>query len=214
MLKVFRLLIIVTVLSSCATTNIDQENKTVSYELTSSHCTNDNRSFEGYRKNESMTLLFPSIPGGVWGNPTNDILHYTPAIPSQKFSLKLPADMAGKATELTQQGLSIEPINTKILRLGTFHSYPDYQRAIGGGGFYQTKTGDFLILVYFSNPSVVTGTLPASGDLHEFNIKVKKKGWSWIKSSKVGTNKYTTTLYQGPIDSIEFCAYIPNLINT
>lgn len=75
---------------------------------------------------------------------------------------------------------------------------------MGGGGFIDTENGDNLMLVYFSNPAVVSGTLRFEEDEFDHNINIYHSVWSWIKLSKVSNNRYILSVYEGDLKNIEF----------
>lgn len=156
------------------------------------------------KNQNSLKLLFPSIPGLIFGNPTKNNIHVVSIQSSKYFTLELPSHLDGKADYLRTSQLEIEPKDTKILRLGTFYIYPNSTKAMGGGGFIDTKSGNILLLVYFSKPSRISGTLSLSGEHYDHKIKITNAGWHWLEVKKRSPKEYTIAKYTGSYDSIDF----------
>lgn len=112
---------------------------------------------KSYRPDDEFILIFPTLPGVISGSPTSDIVQYVATLPNKNFTLNLPKKMGNRAEVLSQKGLVIEPKKTKIIRLGTFHVYPETKDSIGGGMFIDSSTGYYYTLVYFSEAASLTG---------------------------------------------------------
>jgi hypothetical protein len=84
--------------------------------------------------------------------------------------------MGEKAKELSHKVLTIEPAGTKVIRLGTFHVYPKTKKQIGGGMFINSESKEAYMLVYFSQPATLTGTLPSNEGNSLFNIQNARAG--------------------------------------
>ncbi len=209
------LLAIPLLLQACATVNhsSNQSSKS-SYVLRYGFYSYSYHKIENYKYENGLNLIFPSIPGAIFGNPTSDILAVSPVSSDYTFRLNIPNNLEKKAKRLSDNRLEIVPSNTKVLRLGTFHLSLSHQDQIGGGGFINTESGDFLILMYFSNPAEVKGTVKVGNDWYDHQISISKPGWSWIKLSELSANTYQLSVFSGDLSTIEFCVLVENLINT
>jgi hypothetical protein len=215
MRKILLLVLFISALQSC--TNIQSpatQDRMDAFSLSTTHCTSDFKVFSNYRPKDPITLVFPALPGVIYGSPNDDIVQHITVLPEQPFVLELPHNMGNRAKALLHNSLTIEPSNTKIIRLGTFHLYPEEQKKLGGGGFKNIVTGDAFVLVYFSKPSSLTGTISDQYGHSIFNIKNAKKGWNWIKSTQNKDESYTLTVYEGSSKNIYFCAFPKNIVNT
>lgn len=207
-MKSIIVVVIAIFLSSCASVE-HRDVGVVEYSLGVGQYTSSLARLDDIKTNEEVTLIFPTIPGAIFGAPSKDILFTAVTSLQSKFTLRLPQALPERAKAFSSAGLSITPIDTKVLRLGTFHYYSDYE-VIGGGGFANKKTGGFLSLVYFSKPSVVTGVVFEDQEKVEFKVTVKKSGWSWVKSIKISENNRIVTEYTGSLEDVEFAIIVPD----
>ena len=155
------------------------------------------------------SFVFPSIPGAIFGTPSEDILYFSKLNELKKVDLSLPKDVGHKATLLTQSGIEISPNDTKILRLGTFHINPRTPEMVGGGGFVNTDSNNFMILVFVSKPSRISGTVAFGETEISHNLVFNRSGWSWIEFKNLGENKYQLENFNGNVQSIEFSVLVP-----
>ena len=194
---------------SCAVNSPnDTQNEWVTITVGVENCIDGANKIDGFNKGQSMEAIFPLIPGKLFGTPTADIVAYEYARAGEALTLRLPANMSDKAQALSQEGLTITPSNTELLRLGTFHRYANYGDSIGGGLFYDEKTGDFAVLTYFSDAAKVIGTDSNQRETTKIDISIPFAGWHWVAISQVGKNQYAGRLYKGSVDSIKFCAIV------
>ncbi len=210
------IVIIVLFISACQTQPNEKvdNNGVVTYELSYGLYTYGGEKLDDIRKGQDITLLFPVVNGAAFGNITDNFLQIVQVSPKEKFSLELFTDYSDIAKTFQQSGLSIAPENTQVMRLGTFHSYPNYKDKLGGGGFVDTTNQEALMLIYFSQPSKLTGVSKVRDDIYEFDIDIKAKGWAWVKSSEYEKNKYKVSRYQGSLNTIKFKAILRNVTAT
>ena len=149
-------------------------------------------------------FVFPTIPGAIFGNVSDDILYVSESNGIKKVNLSLPKNIDEKAVLLTQTGIAIHPSDSKILRLGTFHIDPISPGILGGGGFINSNTNNPVILIYVSRSSSITGSVTRGQKEITHNIYLEKPGWNWIESKKIGENKYQLTEFVGNVQSIKF----------
>ena len=157
---------------------------------------------------KKVGFAFPSIPGRIFGNPSQDMLFYAHASGTSNFSFSLPNNMEQRASKLKEVNLEIFPSDTELARLGTFHYLPSYEDSFGGGGFQDKKTGNHILLVYFSKKSLVTGELLAGNDLYKHDISVRNAGWHWLEIIETGQNHYKIKTFIGDVNNIEFIGFL------
>ncbi len=203
-------------LQACASKDYkDSGSKNDNFSLSATHCTINHEEVSKYRPNDKMVLLFPSLPGIIFGSPGNDIVQHITTLPNKDFLLELPTEMGSKAEKLSHKGLSIEPTNTKVIRLGTFHAYPTSENNnIGGGMFIDLSDKQPYMLIYFSQSASLTGAYSSQYGDTSFDIKNARKGWNWVKSVKKGNKDYHVTLRDNQHANIQFCALLSNTVNT
>ena len=215
--KIIVLCSLILLVAACSTnvttksepTKKDSSKKTiVSYSIGYGLYTFDDQKLDDFRKNENITFYFPTVDGSVFGATSRDFLQIITVPPTQKFTLKLPANLDNRAPVFKQKNLTIEPLNTQVMRLGTFHTYEDYQGSLGGGGFAHKKTGESMMLLYFSKTAKMTGLTFAGGEEYDFNIETTKPGWFWVKSTKVAPKRFKIERYDGDLNALEFKAFI------
>ncbi len=201
-------------IQGCSTTPSEKPLKFDRFNLSATHCTFEHEKVNNHRLTEKMILLFPSLPGVIYGSPTDEMIEYVATEPQKDFVLELPQNMGDKAKTLLHKELTITPADTKIIRLGTFHIYPQTKKKIGGGMFIDSNSKQPYVLAYFSQPATLTGTLSSSNSVSTIDIKNAKAGWNWLKSVKKSDNEYYMTLHNDPATEIQFCALLRNTFST
>lgn len=220
MYKLILILLVLATLQACSSSKPTSNNYKVDrhedvFSLSTTHCTYDQTFIKDYRLTDPITLIFPALPGVIYGNPIDDIVQYVRTLPNTSFLLKLPHEMGARAKTLSQKGLTIVPADTKIIRLGTFHLYEKEQKNLGGGMFIGDSKEEAYILLYVSKNSSITGDYTDSlGDKSTFNIIDAKKGWNWVSIVKDQQGVYKATLHDKPADNIKFCALVRRAFNT
>jgi len=216
MFKLFIVIMAIGLLQACSTAqpSDNQSVKKAIFQLTATHCTSSLEKVNNYRPNDELALIFPAIPGTIFGMPTNDVIQYVFTLPQKEFSLELPNNMGERAKAFSQKGLTIKPANTKVVRLDTFHTYVEDQEKAGGGLFIDTLNNDAYVLVYFSQAATISGVEESNGEKSFFNIQNAKPGWNWIKAAKGIDETYTYTLHDNSNTNIQFCAFIENSAST
>lgn len=161
-----------------------------------------------------LSLIFPSIPGEIFGNPSRDIIYSVSPKNGNEFPLILPADVENNASKLKEKSLTIKPSDTKIMRLGTFNYLPKYKNRMGGGGFKNIVNDNFIVLVYFSKAANITGKLLFGAESYTHNIAVDKAGWHWIEVSEDKPNSFELTTYKGKLSDIELSIFLRDATDT
>ncbi len=158
---------------------------------------------------EGLQLLFPAIPGGIFGNPSSRVLDYI-EVKEHSFTLSLPANINEIAQPFASDKLTVSPKNLEIVRVETFHSVPN--GPIGKGAFKNTESGNLLILVYFSKSAKITGELTNNGDVYVHDISVKRPGWHWLEISREDS-AFILKKYEGSDNAIELALFVQNILN-
>ncbi|MAN51158.1 MULTISPECIES: hypothetical protein [unclassified Marinimicrobium] len=195
-------------LQSCATVDSPAESFSFSREMKYGFYSYSFKRLEAYKPESELALIFPSIPGAIFGNPTDDILYVAEVRNSHTFELVLPSDIDAKSATIRQSGLNVVPADTKLLRLGTFHAFSPYRDHIGGGGFISTIDNEPLILVYFSNPANIRGVLTLGKQKFDHQITISNAGWNWIKVVELSDNSYRLSEFDGDKGDIEFSVVV------
>ncbi|TXR53885.1 hypothetical protein [Reinekea thalattae] len=127
---------------------------------------------------------------------------------SNKFTLELPANADDLALPLNNPDLKIEPSDTKLMRLATFHIYPERDNSIGGGGFINNTDKNNIILLYFSQAATLSGAVSSSSEVYLYDIKATSPGWHWINIEEQTEGVYLLQTYKDSIEDIEFTALV------
>lgn len=166
---------------------------------------------------DDVVLMFPTIPGGIFGSPSSDMAFMVKVEKDLGFTLRLDEkaeNIESRSSTLTQEwqkaGIVVEPAETRISRLGTFpYSYAS-RKMIGGGGFINTQSRNLYILVYVDRKSSIRGEIQLDEErcLHELDFP--GKGFYWIEV--IETEKNRMKLINGSDDgNIRFSVHIQDL---
>jgi hypothetical protein len=153
-------------------------------------------------------FLFPPVPGGIYGMPTEPVLHTTEANKERRLLIELPRNADEWARPFRAEGLSVSPAGAKVLRLGTFHIDPGNPEVIGGGAFVNVQSNNFMILMYVSQPTTIKGNLVLGKETITHDLDFPKPGWHWIEVSKQGQFRYRLETYRGEQKNIEFAVLV------
>lgn len=210
---VLAVILCVLVLASCASLD-RQRTDSALFELSYGFYTLDPTSLrmvplESAAPASDLVLVFPAVPGAIMGAPRGAPLQTVPVDSGAGFELRLPATLDARASRFTSDSLSIDPAGTRVARLGTFHEYPEYGVFRGGGGFIDTRSGDPLLLVHFSNPAKLSGVVQDRTGTYEYDVTVARAGWSWLIIRGQGDDTFRVQAYTGPVDTIEFGVLLP-----
>lgn len=158
---------------------------------------------------DGLSLIFPLISGSIFGEPSEVILGMS-AAHDGRFRLNIPQQVDTLAKPFDQGGLDVQPENTRVLRMGTFHSYPYYQ-TLGDGGFINGRNGNALVFVYFSQAASISGELKQFGDSFTYSVKVEEPGWQWLEIANNAQRSYQVTNYTGSSETIYFAVLIDEM---
>lgn len=198
----FLMLVAAVILASCA--SLPDERQDVVYNMSYGYYSVDLKPLPNVYKPQPPTLLFPSVPGAFYGAPDWDLLVQIVPVEEDRFVLELPGNADQYAQELDDPRLKVSPANTRLMRLGTFHFYGEDPHTLGGGAFTDLSTGDFIMLVYVSKPSHITGTIRLGQELHRHDVKLPTAGWHWVHGAQVSETEVLLTRYQADLDNLQF----------
>lgn len=157
-----------------------------------------------------VSLEFSLVQGTINGPPSGGALPSVAVAADFAFELTLPAPIEAARARFDSKLLLIEPADTRIARLATFHHYPEYGRFRGGGGFVDADSGDPLVLVYFSQPARVHGATRDPTGRYVYDVSVDAAGWSWLIMRRHGADTFLVSNYPGEVEDIELAVLLPH----
>lgn len=167
---------------------------------------------------EDVVLMFPYISGAIFGTPSAAPAYITRVDEDLNFSLHLSEkiiEIDNAATPLTdewiQLGLTAEPAQTRVTRIGTFpYSYAS-AKMIGAGGFINPASRNTMILVYVDRPCEITGEVTLDNMHYSHDLIFSQKGFHWIEVIKRSRHAFVLRTYNGE-ENINFSVRIENLL--
>ena len=138
-----------------------------------------------------LLLSFPLISGAIFGRPSKESLLKVHLEKTARFDLAL-HDIESKVAALAaplnagdgNTGLQLNPSTAKIARLSNY-AYDTLGRTVGAGSFVDPQSKAYLMLVYFSEPARLHGTVKAGADKFTFNALVQGSGFYWLRVVEV-----------------------------
>ena len=144
-----------------------------------------------------LLLVFPYIPGQIFGTPGSDLLFTERLTPGGTLHLELesalPGLQEGAATlraTADSEGLSVKPARTRLARIGTFPFDAKTLEPLGEGGFIDGRTREHMILVYFDRPCVLSGTLNVDQEVYVHDIVIPAAGFHFLRIQQTGAGRY------------------------
>lgn len=166
---------------------------------------------------DELLLVFPYIPGRMYGQPSGSPLF----VKHLKGKLDFQLDLRGKYKEiaafarpmqLQRQGLQIQPRETRMARMGTFAFDPRTLDMIGDGSFIDRRSREYLIMVYVDQPCQITGKVEMNGKVYDHNIQLMEAGFHWIKFQRQGKKGFLLREFSPP-DGVNFTVTLENLLS-
>lgn len=204
-------------LSGCANNVTRQENaQNQSFEMSIAYY-NDSGDPLGHMMNgEQILLLFPSIKGQIFGIPRRPILTEVTVTDDQPFIVDLPDINNSESAVLVDtrftSGLSVLPAQTQMLRVATMAFEKKTREPFAAGSLINPKTGDNLLLMYFSMPCSITGIVETSGLRYDHQIKIKEAGWHWIAGTQPSAGVSRLRALRGQPDKVEFAITVDGML--
>ena len=158
---------------------------------------------------QQLSIIFPAISGAIIGSPSGEILKIANA-QDGNFKLDVPLSVDGLAREISNSTLRIEPKDTRVLRMGTFHSYPYYLN-LGDASFVNGENGNALIFVYFSQQVKIEGEMQIRNEIFDHDLNIGKAGWQWLEIAKISSKRYSIRRYLGQAKDIYFVVLLDNM---
>jgi hypothetical protein len=166
---------------------------------------NSNQPYDSESLPDLVYIQFPVIPGAIIGEVLTDAVFSTFALIGKNLTIDF--DMVGPniipyATPMLatnyNSGLSITPLQTSILRVGTFAYSTQTGELLGltGLGIIGSKDISQLILVYFDRPASLTGTSRVRGSIIEYDIDIDSAGFSLLKVEEIEANRKKISAYK------------------
>jgi len=137
---------------------------------------------------EEIVVIFPYIPGGIFGTPRSAPLFQE----HLKGNLDFKLDLAGAIGKLekdskpltgtwTSKGLSVVPKEARLSRIGTFAFDAKTKNELGAGGFIDAESKDNLLLVYVDRPCRIAGSFTLGDEHYSHEIELHSAGFHWIR---------------------------------
>jgi len=162
----------------------------------------DNQQLPAEQFTREIVLKFPLVPAGIFGVPRSRSLFFVQADDDLHFTLDLQENLSSvesAARPLSRKwrsrGLTIEPANTRLARLGTFPYHADTHRSLGGGGFINPVNRDTLILLYVDRPCEIRGQFTIEEEQFAHDLAFDRAGFHWIRISSPGPDKFKLVPY-------------------
>ena len=144
-----------------------------------------------------IVLVFPYVPGQIFGSPGSELLFTYLLTPQSELQLELENALPGlqdgaallKTVEETA-GLTMRPAQTRLARIGTFPFDAKTLEPLGEGGFIDSSTREHLILMYFDRPCVLSGTLYTDQDEYVHDIAIPAAGFHFLRVQQQGAGRH------------------------
>jgi len=143
-----------------------------------------------------LEAMFAMIPGGLGGAPLDNDRLLVPASFGKPFRLDMAAlekSASAHATEPSveffEQGFSISPPQTRLLRVGTFMFDAGNKRIIAGGAINDADLKSGYLLMYFDRPCRIVGHTQTGGIERNIDVKIDVSGLHWLKEHEVAAGK-------------------------
>ena len=217
-LSLFLLLLSSVLMSSCVS-SINQHGtaQAQSFEMSIAYYNEDGDSLGHMMNGEQILLLFPSIKGQIFGIPRRPILTEVTVSDNQPFIVELPiiksSDSAVLADTRLTTGLLIQPAQTKMLRVATMAFEKETRQPFAAGSLIDAETGDNLILMYFSKPCSITGSVKSTGLRYDHDIKIKTAGWHWIAGTQPSAGVSRLRALRGQPNKVEFAITVEGTLS-
>ena len=213
-MKTFSLTVIIIFLTGCSTIpqspGPSEKSSLREISLAVQYVDSDNDPVQPEYHPENVVLVFPHIPGEIFGSPSGDPILITPVSVGDSVTLDLAKAEQALAGELSAlkpgpntDGLVISPANAQFTRIGTFPYNARTFEDIGGGGFTDPASRKLMVLMYFDRPCTLTGEITAEGSVFRHAIDIPDRGFHWIQYDKPLKNEFVLTR-GAPVSDIVF----------
>ena len=154
---------------------------------------------------EEILVSFPLISGALMGSPNQDVgLAYVTAagepvdIVMRHHIERIQGASSEKEETFYTMGMDVYPQSTRFSRFGSFAFDAATEESLGGTGFIDLNSGNFLLLVYVDQPCRITGiTLTPEENLWIYDIDIETMGFHWLQI-ETGNNPEDLKLTRAP----------------
>lgn len=136
-----------------------------------------------------LHVTLRAIPGAFGGHPLERHSMLIPIRLGDAFDLSMSeleetiAPLAQRASEqTTASGVSVQPAETRFLRVATFYYDARSGADVMGAGFLDPATGEHVTLSYFDRPCTVRGTVQDGDGTVSITLDVPAAGLYWVRS--------------------------------
>lgn len=192
-------LLLVLLLSGCAMTGgvPDAERGLTELRAGVEYTDDDNQAIDARFQPGRLALVFPYIPGQIFGSPGSELLFTALLTPQASLQLDLTRALSAldrgaitlQAGENTA-GMSIRPAGTRLARIGTFPFDARTREPLGEGGFIDARTREHMILMYFDRPCALSGTLEVDGESYLHDITIPAAGFHFLRVRQLDQLRY------------------------
>jgi hypothetical protein len=215
-------LVLILLLCGCATPGgrPDAERALSVLQADVEYTDDDNQPIDARFQPGQLVLLFPYVPGQIFGSPGSTLL-FTKRLSTQDslhldLTRALPGLRQGASTlqaSADTEGLAIRPARTRLARIGTFPFDARAREPLGEGGFIDARTREHLILMYFDRPCVLSGTLHIGEKSYRHDITIPVAGFHLLRVQQQDARHYTLVRADAT-SAITFSIHLLNLQQT
>lgn len=163
-----------------------------------------NSSYELIQSKDEGRMLAVSlrpIPGALVGKPAQTEVMHVPVRVGDDVVLSM-TDLEGAIAPLAQaanammhaSGLVVMPLETRLLRVGTFFRDDDVPDKEFGAGFLDVARVGGVVLIYFDRPCTIGGDLLDDDHVISFSLTVPRAGLYWMGTDKTNPRHWKATM--------------------
>lgn len=155
----------------------------------------------------AVRLVFPFIPGALYGSPQRVGAFMTTTDADLRFRLEVSAqssqvDLA--ATSSSVAGVEVEPSTARFVRIGTFPFDAESGEPIGGGGWVDPITREAVLLVYVDRPCTIRGSARFGDMTLEHDLSFSRVGFHWVRLVQLTSPKHHVARNMAATDPVRF----------
>jgi hypothetical protein len=136
-----------------------------------------------------LHVTLRAIPGAFAGHPVDRHSMLIPIRFGNSFDLSMSdleeaiAPLAQRATgQTTASGISVQPTDTRFLRVATFYYDARAGEDVMGAGFFDPATREHVTLSYFDRPCTVRGTVQDGDGTISIALDIPAAGLYWVRT--------------------------------
>lgn len=134
----------------------------------------------------NLTFSFATVEGRVFGNITGRTLVEKSPTHAGQFSFELPKWIDAPFIDMPKLTITtdIPSRQPRFARLSTLH-FDKTDPEATGAGMVDKKTNNYLLLVYVSEPTRLTGRSWADGYIYRYDVHFASSGWHWLSVQRL-----------------------------